>query len=201
MSDHNHHTDSNHADSHDSHSGVTNYADTSSVDTNHVEDTHSQDTTTTVDSANDGQNHIEATNDHGTTGSAASASSVNKTMESDDFFAANATLNTAIHADAKFSDIASIVGGTLSGSNSKVENDFQIHGANGNDIILNFHAATDKIVLDHGLNGSDIQDSASLFNHLSVHGNNVSIDLGLGNSITLVGVDASSLSASDFIIV
>ena len=124
-----------------------------------------------------------------------------KTSAFNDFFVANGTLNTAVHADAKFADVASILDGTLATTATQVENDFTIHSGSGNDLILNFHAATDKIVLDHTLNGSTIQDGASLFDHMVVNGSNVSLDLGQGNSITLVGVDASNLSAANFVIV
>lgn len=124
-----------------------------------------------------------------------------KTSQLDALFSANSLLNAVVHNDAKFADVANILDGTLATAAAQVENDFAIHSGNGNDLILNFHTATDKIVIDHNLNGSGILDSASVLEHMTVNGSNVSIDLGHGNSITLVGVDASSLSASDFVII
>jgi len=82
-----------------------------------------------------------------------------------------------------------------------VQNSFEIHSSNGNDLILNFHASSDKIILDSGVNGSDIIDATSLFSHMTTVGSNVTFDLGLGNSITLVGVDVSSLMTSDFVFI
>jgi Ca2+-binding RTX toxin-like protein len=133
-----------------------------------------------------------------------------KTSAFSALFAANPLLNTLVHADAKFADIADIIDGTSSTSaalfgalgmaSTPVENDFIIHSGNGNDLILNFHAATDKIVVDRVLNGVTI-DSASLLQRMVVNGSNVTIDLGQGNSVTLVGVDPASLSAANFVVV
>jgi len=133
-----------------------------------------------------------------------------KTSAFSALFAANPLLNTLVHADAKFADVADIIDGTsstpgtlfgaLGMASTPVENDFIIHSGNGNDLILNFHAATDKIVVDRVLNGVTI-DSASLLQHMVVNGSNVTIDLGQGNSVTLVGVDPAGLSAANFVVV
>jgi Ca2+-binding RTX toxin-like protein len=124
-----------------------------------------------------------------------------KTRSFDDFFATRDVLKKALHADAKYADVASILDDTLVGSVSLVENRFAIHSDNGNDLILNFHTETDKIVLDRVLNGSTIKDAASMMDHLIINGGIAYLDLGHGNSIMLVGVDASSLSAANFVIV
>ena len=124
-----------------------------------------------------------------------------KTRGFDDFFTGRDELKKALHADAKYADVASILDDTFASSAMEVENHFVIHSDNGNDLILNFHAETDKIVLDRVLNGSTIKDAASMMDHLIVNGSVVSLDLGLGNSLVLVGVDASKLSAANFEIV
>lgn len=118
-----------------------------------------------------------------------------------DFFSANATLNVVIHTDTKFAGVANILDGLANGLGNQVENDFHIHSGNGNDAILNFHAETDHITLDRGINGSNIQDFESLSEHITVQGNNMHIDLGQGNSITLVGIDPNSVSANDFVLI
>ena len=123
-----------------------------------------------------------------------------KTKAFDDFLAAHDALNQTIHTDAKYADVASIIDDNSAGSVTKVENHFAIHSDNGNDMILNFHAETDKIVLDRDLNGSTIKDAASMMDHLIINGSIVSLDLGHGNSIMLVGVDASKLSEVNFVI-
>jgi Ca2+-binding RTX toxin-like protein len=124
-----------------------------------------------------------------------------KTNYFSDFFAANTTLTTVIHTDAKFASVANIVDGVANGLGNHVENDFHIHSGNGNDMVLNFHSETDHITLDRGINGSNIQDFDSLSEHITVQGNNMHIDLGKGNSITLVGIDPNSVSANDFVLI
>ena len=123
-----------------------------------------------------------------------------KTRGFDDFFAGLDDLKKTLHADAKYADVASILDDTFASSVSQVENHFVIHSDSGNDLILNFHVETDKIVLDRDLNGSTIKDAASMMDHLIISGSNVSLDLGHGNSIMLVGVDASKLSEVNFVI-
>jgi Ca2+-binding RTX toxin-like protein len=124
-----------------------------------------------------------------------------KTRGFDDFFATRDELKKALHADAKYADVVSILNGTVASSAPKVENHFAVHSGNGNDLILNFHAETDKIVLDRDLNGSTIKDAASMMHHLIINGSIAYLDLGHGNSIMLVGVDASKLSEFNFVIV
>ena len=123
-----------------------------------------------------------------------------KTKSFDDFFATRDVLSKALHADAKYADAVSILDDTFASSVSQVENHFVIHSDNGNDLILNFHAETDKIVLDRDLNGSTIKDAASMMDHLIINGGIAYLDLGHGNSIMLVGVDASKLSEVNFVI-
>lgn len=124
-----------------------------------------------------------------------------KTNFFSDFFAANASLNTVVHTDTKYAGVADILDGAVDGSGSLVENDFHIHSGNGNDAILNFHTDTDQITLNRGINGTNIQDFDSLSEFITISGNDVNINLGMGNSITLVGIDPSALSANDFILI
>ena len=124
-----------------------------------------------------------------------------KTKAFDDFMATHDAVNKTVHTDAKYADVASIADDSSTSSVTQVENHFVIHSGNGRDMIFNFHAATDKIVLDRELNGSTIKDAASLMEHLVIDDSIVSLDLGHGNSIILIGVDASSLSEANFVIV
>ena len=123
-----------------------------------------------------------------------------KTRSFDDFFATRDVLSKALHADAKYADVVSILDDTFASSAMEVENHFAVHSSNGNDLILNFHPETDKIVLDRDLNGSTIKDAASMMDHLIINGGIAYLDLGQGNSIMLVGVDASKLSEVNFVI-
>jgi Ca2+-binding RTX toxin-like protein len=59
----------------------------------------------------------------------------------------------------------------------------------------------DKILVQSNLNGSGISTGALALAHTSTIGGNAVVDLGSGNSVTLVGVTAASLAASDFVII
>ena len=139
-------------------------------------------------SADNGQNHYV-----GGTGNDIMVASGHRTNEFDHFVRTNAGLNEAIHGNAKFASVANIIdngGVTTAGQNT-----FEFQTANtGHDSILNFHVETDQLVIQRNINGSDIQDIASLVSHASLSGNDVTFDLGDGNSVTLVGVDAAGLS-------
>ena len=72
----------------------------------------------------------------------------------------------------------------------------------GVDTIVDFNKfESDKLYLQSNLNGSGIFSSAQALAHAfnNVSGNAV-VDLGGGNSVTLLGVNAASLAASDFVV-
>lgn len=103
----------------------------------------------------------------------------------------------SLRTNQKLSSIASIADSATDDTGGGVHNIFAIHSNGGKDQIFNFHAATDKIQLDRDLNGSDIHDIDSLASHIHISGNEVTIDVGNGNTITLVGVDIGELSANN----
>ena len=74
---------------------------------------------------------------------------------------------------------------------------FVFHSNNGQDRIFNFHPETDRLQIERGLNGSDIVDLPSLKQHLVIDGDNLTLHLGQGHSVTLVGVDIDRLSPAN----
>ncbi|MFS4583442.1 calcium-binding protein [Phaeobacter sp. C3_T13_0] len=76
---------------------------------------------------------------------------------------------------------------------------FIFRGSFGDDTIRGFAARSDAEKVDLRA-VSEISDIADLQdNHLSQDGNNAVIDDGLGNTITLIGVDINDLDAGDFL--
>jgi len=121
------------------------------------------------------------------------------TLELHDFFQSHAEVGHLIRSDGRFADLISLVDAAPAGANAAATNTFAVHADNGHDLIFNFHAQGDKLQIDRGLNGSDITDVDSLVRHASVSGSDVTIDMGHGNSITLVGVDVAHLSADNIV--
>lgn len=124
-----------------------------------------------------------------------------KTKHLDHFLKAHPELATSITADTKYADLASLIQADVGTDFSSTRNTFAFHEKSGSDHIFNFHAETDQIQLDKGLNGSNIQDISSLISHLSVSGDDLCIDLGAGNQLTLVGVDLTKMSADNIVFV
>lgn len=124
-----------------------------------------------------------------------------KTTELHNFLQSHQEVADAIRADTKLSGLLSLVDAAPSGTDATATaaNTFAFHSGNGHDSVYNFHALGDKIQIDRGVNGSGITDIASLVEHVTVSGNDVTIDLGQGNSITLVGVDVAHLSADNIV--
>lgn len=97
-----------------------------------------------------------------------------------------------------------IVGGsgndTMDGGSGADE--FAFADGSGNDVIENFNTNHDLILLAKNINGGDIENPSDVLSHLStdINGDAV-IDLGGGNTITLVGVDEDDLSSDSFFIV
>lgn len=98
-------------------------------------------------------------------------------------------------------DFTSIAQSVADNSTGRSYNVFAFHSNGGKDSIFNFHASTDKIQIDAGINGSNIANLSSLIQHITISGDNLSIDLGNQNSVTLVGVDIAGLSASNVVFV
>ena len=79
---------------------------------------------------------------------------------------------------------------------------FIFSGSSGTDSITDFSTAEgDLLSIAADINGTGIASTTDLLLRLSNDGSgNAVLDLGAGNSITLIGVDATSLSASSFIL-
>jgi len=143
---------------------------------------------------NRGQNHL-----NGGSGDDVLVAGGTKTHALDDFLKANPTLSTTIAGDARYASLSTLVKGATDDTGGGASNVFELASANGNDSIFNFHVASDKLEIHRGLNGSDIQDTASLVSHIRVSGNDVTLELGNGNSVTLVGVDVGHLTAANLV--
>ncbi len=123
-----------------------------------------------------------------------------KTLELHEFLESHPEVGDLVRTDARFAGALSLIDAAPSDDFAVPDlasNVFAFHAGNGHDAIYNFHALTDRIQIDRGVNGSDISDIDSLVRHISVSGNDLSIDLGQGNSVTLVGVDVAHLSADN----
>ncbi|SBT07939.1 hypothetical protein ACCAA_510001 [Candidatus Accumulibacter aalborgensis] len=117
-----------------------------------------------------------------------------KTGQFDKFLAANPSI-AANAAKAQSSDLNSIMNSVADNSTGRSYNIFTFDSNSGSDAIYNFHAATDQIQIHKGINNSNIVDLSSLVQHITVSGDNLSIDLGGNNIVTLLGVDVAGLSA------
>jgi Ca2+-binding RTX toxin-like protein len=91
-----------------------------------------------------------------------------------------------------------IVGGegndklTGDGKDSGTYADTFVFGANsGKDVITDFEVGKDMLEIAKGLNG--IKSASDVFDHAKQKGNDVVIDLGGGNKITLKNVDLDDL--------
>ncbi len=142
--------------------------------------------------ADEGENHL-----NGGDGDDILVAGGSKTSQLDQFLSDHQDIVNSVKSNQKLTDVASIINSVTNNSGNGVHNIFDVHSGSGHDQIFNFHAATDKVQLDRGLNGSDISDINSLLHHIHISGNDLSIDLGGGNSITLVGVDVSGLTANN----
>ena len=141
---------------------------------------------------NRGQNHL-----NGGSGDDILVAGGTKTHALDDFLTANPGVSSAISADPKYAGLTTIVRGAADDTGGGAMNTFELQSGNGHDSIFNFHAQSDHLQIHRGLNGSDIQDVASLSRHIHVSGSDVSIDLGGSNSVTLVGVDVGHLTEAN----
>jgi len=139
-----------------------------------------------------GENHL-----NGGVGDDILVAGGSKTSHLDQFLANHQDVLNIVTTNQKWGSVASIANNVTDDTGGGVHNIFDIHSNSGDDKIFNFHATTDKIQLDRELNGSDISDIDSLLHRIQTSGNDLSIDLGGGNTITLVGVDIAGLSANN----
>ena len=71
----------------------------------------------------------------------------------------------------------------------------------GNDTISDFTYFTDYLVIQSNVNGSGITSFSDVTSRATQVGNDVVIDLGSGNTITLSNYSTSSLVSADVLIV
>ncbi len=110
----------------------------------------------------------------------------------------NHFLSTVPNAfNAQSEALNSIINSITDNAPGRSYNVFSFDTGSGTDKVYNFHAATDQIQIHSGLNNSNITNFANLLQHISVSGDNLTIDLGASNSVTLVGVDVAGLGASN----
>lgn len=74
---------------------------------------------------------------------------------------------------------------------------FVFGGTSGADTISDFTYFTDYLVIQSNVNGSGITSFSTLVSHATQSGSDVVIDLGSGNSITLLNYSTSSLTSAD----
>jgi hypothetical protein len=78
------------------------------------------------------------------------------------------------------------------------------NGGGGQDVVLDFHPGSDLLQIASNINGLPVSSPADLAGNVSsdVDGNAV-LDLGNGDTVTLVGVDAQDVqdSPDSFIVV
>lgn len=81
---------------------------------------------------------------------------------------------------------------------------FVFAAGSGNDTICFENAGAapgDLIQLATGINGLAIFSASDVLSHITYSGGNAVIDLGSGNSITVLGIPANAFTADDFIII
>ena len=73
---------------------------------------------------------------------------------------------------------------------------FLFNGGGGNDVVLDFTPGEDILQISSGINGQDIQSADDLASRVTQVGDNVVVDLGHGDSVTLVGVSADEVTSN-----
>ena len=117
------------------------------------------------------------------------------TQETSDFLHAHENVVNALDTDPMLAAVAALANGNTAAAG--VSNKFQVQSGSFHDDIYNFHASSDVVQIQSNINGSGITDISTLLSHVSVSGNNVSMDLGNGSTVTLVGVDVQHLTAAN----
>ncbi|PLU63422.1 hemolysin expression modulating protein, partial [Sinorhizobium medicae] len=72
---------------------------------------------------------------------------------------------------------------------------FVFDGGGGNDVILDFTPGEDVLQISKGINGLDVTAPEDLASRITQVGGNVVIDLGHGDTLTLVNADAEDIQA------
>jgi hypothetical protein len=69
-------------------------------------------------------------------------------------------------------------------------------GGGGNDVVLDFKAGQDILQISKGINGTDIATVDDLAGRVQQVGENTIVDLGNGDSITLVNVNTDDVTSN-----
>lgn len=117
------------------------------------------------------------------------------TQETSDFLHAHESVVVALDNDPMMAAIAAVANGSTTTAN--VSNVFQVQSGSFHDDIYNFHASSDVVQIQSNINGSGITNLSTLLSHITVSGNDLSIDVGGGSTVNLVGVDVPHLSAAN----
>nr|BBA73373.1 hemolysin-type calcium-binding protein [Ochrobactrum sp. PW1] len=72
---------------------------------------------------------------------------------------------------------------------------FLFNGGGGNDVILDFNPGEDILQIQKGINGLDISSADDLADRVTQVGGNVVVDLGNGDTVTLVNTNADDVQA------
>ena len=80
---------------------------------------------------------------------------------------------------------------TLSGGSG--HDVFVFAGGGGQDVVLDFHPGSDLLQIAQNINGLSVTSASDLADHISSVNGNTVIDLGNGDSVTLVGVNAQQV--------
>ncbi len=73
---------------------------------------------------------------------------------------------------------------------------FVFAGGGGNDVVLDFTPGEDILQISSGINGQDIQSPDDLASRVTQVGENVVVDLGHGDSVTLVNTNSEDVQAN-----
>ena len=110
-------------------------------------------------------------------------------------------LGDTLIGDGNNNRIDSAAGNDFIAGNAGADS-FAFAAASGLDTVTDFNKAQgDTIQLQSNLNGSGIISGALALAQTFDAGGNAIVDLGGGNSVTLLGITTASLAASDFVIV
>ena len=72
---------------------------------------------------------------------------------------------------------------------------FLFNGGGGNDVILDFNPGEDILQIQQGINGLDVNSADDLADRVTQVGGNVVVDLGNGDTVTLVNTSAEDIQA------
>ena len=73
---------------------------------------------------------------------------------------------------------------------------FLFTGGGGNDVVLDFKVGQDILQISKGINGTDIASVEDLTSRVHQVGSNTLVDLGNGDSVTLVNVNADDVNSN-----